>query len=190
MLLDKIRLEEDEDIIIQTRRHWFVLVSQLFGMVLALVVPPILWIFVDIKSINALENVDLSLAGPIFIYLYGLWFMFIWVGIFSVWTNYYLDILTLTDRRVIVINQKGFFRRNVASFRLERMQDMHIEINGFLATMLDFGNIDIETAGESDEAFEATGLPKPRELKAAILKASDRRLRETGYSFANNQEGL
>jgi len=186
MLLDKIKLEDDEEVIIQTRRHWFVIVGQLVGMIVAIIAPPIIWLLVDLESIPAFENLDLALAGPVFTFTYGLWFIFMWIGVFSIWTNYYLDILTLTDRRVILVNQKGFFRRNVASFRLERLQDMNIEINGFLATMLDFGNINVETAGHSEEEFKATGLPKPRDIKAAILKASDQRLQESNYPAANN----
>lgn len=178
MLLDKIKLEESEKVIIQTRRHWFILVAQLFSFVLAGLAPAILAL-VSVIVFKDWMTVSLSDYTPQIAYVYSAWLLFIWVGAFGVWTNYYLDILTLTDRRIIVINQKGFFWRNTGSFRLERMQDMNIETNGLIATMLDYGTINIETAGHSDEEFKVTGIPHPRELKALVLQAVDVRMKNT-----------
>lgn len=176
MLLDKIKLESSEKVVIQTRRHWFILASQLFSFVLAAIAPAGLFFI----SLTVFDSFDVSITDNLsyVAYFYAVWLLLIWIGAFSVWTNYYLDILTLTDRRIIVINQKGFFWRNTASFRLERMQDMNVEINGLIATMFDYGTINIETAGHSDEEFKVTGIPHPRELKALVLQAADTRLKQ------------
>ena len=134
----------------------------------------ILWLLPALASEQI--KVDLAAYTSQISYLYAVWLLFLWFGMFSVWTNYYLDILIITDRRLILINQKGFFRRNVGSFRLERMQDINVEINGLIATLLDYGTIHVETAGHGDEEFRATDLPKPREIKAEILRAGDSRI--------------
>ena len=89
------------------------------------------------------------------------------------WTNYYLDVWTITNKRLIAIDQHGLFHRETASFRLERLQDMNVEINGIIATFLDYGILEAQTAGGDDDKFRATGLPHPRELKSLILEASD-----------------
>ena len=177
MLLEKIKLEADEKILIQTRRHWFVLYYKLAGLVSAAVMPAIVMFVASAASeASGFNSVSLMTYSPQLVFLYCLWLFFLWIGIFNIWTNYYLDILTITDRRAILINQKGFFRRSVASFRLERLQDMNIEINGLLATLLDYGTLHAETAGHSDEEFRAIHLPKPRELKGIILEAADNRI--------------
>lgn len=95
-----------------------------------------------------------------------------------IWTDQYLDVWVITDRRIVAIDQKRLFVRNIGSFRLERLQDMNIEIPGFLATMFDYGNIEAQTASGSEEEFSARYLPKPREIKAVILEAADLRMRE------------
>lgn len=188
MLTDKIKLESDEKITSQTRRHWFVLVSQLFLFVIGALMPALLLLLSPIL-LGDFTELNLSVYKAELTYLYSIWLVFMWFGSFSIWTNYYLDLLILTDRRVILLNQKGFFRRNVASFRLERLQDMNVEINGIVATLLDYGTINVETAGHSDEEFRATGLPNPREIKAIIMRASDERLKERGRaSFAVGED--
>lgn len=187
MLLEKIQLEPDESILLQTHRHWFVIASQLASLLGLALGPILMYVFVD-WFLHTTENFSFNLteltAELLFVYL--LWLLFLWLGTFNLWTNYYLDILTVTDRRVILINQKGFFRRNVSSFRLERLQDMNIEVDGLLATLLDYGTVHAETAGHADEEFRATGLPKPRDIKSLILRASDNRIPTT----TNHQDPL
>jgi hypothetical protein len=79
---------------------------------------------------------------------------------------------TITDRRIIAVDQRGFFRRFIASFRYERLQDINVEINGFIETMLDFGDIHAQTAGH-DVTFRIGDVPDPRGVKALILQATD-----------------
>lgn len=169
MLLEKIKLEPNEKILLQTRRHWFMLFSQLAFIALSALAP--LGIFTLLNSAGTTAQ---ALNYPATLsFVYFLWLILMWIGAFNILTNYYLDVMTITDRRVVVVNQKGFFRRWVASFRLERLQDMQTEVNGLIATLLNFGTIAIETAGHSDEEFKVTNMPKPDELKSIILQASD-----------------
>jgi len=185
MLLEKIRLEPDEDVLLQVRRHWFVITTQILGIILIALLPPLVLLFL---SRNIPSDLSWSSYASEFLYVYIIFLVFVWISIFNVWTNYYLDILTITDRRVILVNQKGFFWRNIASFRLERMQDLHVEVNGIIPTLLDYGTIAVETAGHSDEEFKATNLPKPGEIKSIILQASDNRITSsTNYNATDSQ---
>jgi uncharacterized membrane protein YdbT with pleckstrin-like domain len=104
--------------------------------------------------------------------LYAGWLIFIWMALFGVWTNYYLDVWTVTNKRLITVDQRGLFHRDTGSFRLERLQDINVNVRGILATLLKFGDLEAETAS-SDKNFVARGIPDPQGLKALILKASD-----------------
>ena len=177
MLLEKIQLESDEKILTKVRRHWFIITIQIVTIVfLALVPLPVLLVLNSLVAENSNLNISLTANLGAIVFFYSVWLLMLWFAVFNVWTNYYLDIVAVTDRRAILINQRGFFHRSVTSFRLERLQDMHIEINGIIATLLDYGNLRVETAGHSDEEFFATGLPKPRELKGLIQQAADNRI--------------
>ena len=180
MLLEKIKLEKDEKILTQVRRHWFVITMKLLSLALVALLPlPVMFVLNYLLADNANLTINLFDYTAGLIFFYSIWLLLTWFSAFSVWTNYYLDILTVTDRRAILINQRGFFRRHVTSFRLERLQDMNIEINGLIPTVLDFGHLSVETAGHSDEEFHAPNVPKPRELKGLILQAADVRMGAT-----------
>jgi hypothetical protein len=177
MLYDKIELESDEKVLLETRRHWFVLFGQLLPLFMAAVVP-ILFAYYAAAHISA-SPLAINPENPHVWYGYALWLLFLWMGIFNVWTNHYLDVLIATNKRVIIINQKGFWRRNIASFRLERLQDLNAEIDGFFATLLDYGTLNAETAGHGEEEFNVYGMPHPREIKAVVIAAVDNLIEKT-----------
>lgn len=182
MLYDKIELESDEDVLLESRRHWFVLLTQVLPFPVAAVLPYFFYLLTEHLFESSILIVDPM--SPYVWYGYTLWLLLLWMGIFNVWTNHYLDMLVVTSKRVMIINQKGFWRRNIASFRLERLQDLVVEIDGFFATMLDFGVVHAETAGHGEEDLRVYGMPHPREIKAAVTKASDALLPDSGRTMA------
>lgn len=173
MLLEKIQLEQDEVVLTQVRKHWFILAVQFFGIIVGAIIPLVMVaVFFNIDSTHALA-VTLNIQASLLIALGAIWLLIMWMVLFNIWTNYYLDLWVVTTKRLIAIDQRGLFRRRVSSFRLERLQDMTVEINGLLATLLDYGSLRAQTAGGDGDEFIATGLPHPRELKATILQTAD-----------------
>ena len=179
MLFEKIHLEEDEKIIIIVRKHWFRLFYRCAGVITTALLPLIGWIIVTnvLDSASATITIDYDQYNKHFLYIYTLWLLINWMSLAYIWTDHYLDIWCITDRRIIAINQVSLFRRQTGSFRLEKLQDMNIEINGFIATMLHFGSIEAQTASGSEEEFQVRYMPRPRELKAIILSAADARMK-------------
>ena len=171
MNIKKIKLESDEKILLQVRRHWFVLATQIFGIVIAAILPSIVYTVI-FNNVQIAEIFTLNVPAEIPVALYSAWLLVVWMALFNIWNNYYLDVWTITSKRLIVVDQKGFFSRTTASFRLDRLQDIEISVHGMLATFLDYGSLEIQTAGE-ERNFSATGLPSPGSLKALILRATD-----------------
>lgn len=173
MLMEKIQLEADENVLTQVRKHWFILFTHVFSLVIAGIAPFVLGtIFLSLVD-NADINAAVVLYLPHIIFLYAAWLLVMWMMLGSTWTDYYLDVWTITNRRLIAIDQRGLFTRIIGSFRLERLQDMNVEIRGIIATFLDFGTLEAQTAGGSETEFRVDGLPHPRELKSTIIKATD-----------------
>ncbi len=181
MLFEKIQLEDDEKILSLVRRHWFVLFVEIFGVLVIALLPffsfYIVTRLIDLSETEIFSYIDIYRAELIFIS--ALWFLMHWMTMATIWTDYYLDLWPVTNKRIISIEQKGLFRREIGSFRLERLQDMQVEIDGIIQTFLDFGTVEAETASGSSDEFRARNLPKPRELKALILKATDKRMNIT-----------
>ncbi|HMO78128.1 MAG TPA: PH domain-containing protein [Candidatus Paceibacterota bacterium] len=174
MLLEKIELEKDEIILKLIRKHWFIIGIELFGIVLMMILPFLLILitsfFPELLAFTIMTN------PPLVFYSLSLWLLLSLILGFTVWTHYYLDLWVITDRRVITIDQVHFFNRKVSSFRLERLQDIKVSINGIIPTFLNFGTLRAQTASALESNFMSTGLPDPREIQATIQRATDARL--------------
>jgi len=186
MLFEKIQLDQGETVLKIVRKHWFVIVSKLFVTFIALLLPFfILFLLVVFPGLIASLKIDLQYYTAIIIFLIAAWSLLVILTAFSIWTNYYLDLWIITDRRIIVIDQIGFFHRNVSIFRLERLQDIEFNISGLIPTLLNFGSIRAQTAGSFEENFKTAGLPDPRSLQALIQKAADARLKVIRHQIVN-----
>ncbi len=175
-LYEKIKLEANETVLRVIRRHWFVLSIQLFGLVVSALLPFLILIAWLLFGKDFPLTLDLTIWSDYLIFAMTGWILIHVMALAYTWTEWYLDLWIITDRRIISIDQKRLFSRQVGSFRLERLQDMNIEINGIIATFLNYGNVEAQTASGSEEEFQAKNLPDPRGIKALILESSDYRM--------------
>jgi uncharacterized membrane protein YdbT with pleckstrin-like domain len=171
MFAEKIQLETDEVILTYVRKHWFVVLLQIIGVVLVALFP--LLFAVLLLQTPVVTFIPFSKFFSFGMIVYTGWLILNWMFLFSIWTNYYLDVWTVTNKRLIKVDQRGLFNRETGSFRLERLQDINVTIQGIFATFLKFGDLQAETASE-DTSFVARNIPNPQELKALILEAADK----------------
>jgi len=191
MLFEKIQLESDEKIIKIIHKHWFVVFSNAVSIGIIALAPLVGWIIISsvMQQDGVTISIDLSLYSSYFFYFFTFWLLTNWMAFAHMWTTYHLDIWVVTNRRVIVIDQVSLFRRHIGSFRLEKLQDVNIEINGIIATFLSYGTVEAETAsGSHAHEFRTESLPHPSDIKSAILKAADDLLAEHNATQARRNE--
>lgn len=160
-----IKLEENEEIIKVIRKHWLPMVFSIIISFFVAIIP--VFIFALLK--NALFS-DLTLHNLyIIIFFYIIYLIFVWISIFVSWINYYLDIWVLTNKKLIDIEQIGLFSRKVSSIRLDRIQDVEIEVLGIVDTFLKKGNIRVQTAANNED-FIIRSASNPEQIKQLIMK--------------------
>lgn len=112
----------------------------------------------------------LVLIGSIF-------FLFAWLFLFQYFMDYYLDTWIVTSRRIINIEQSGLFHRTMSELRLYRVQDVTASINGLWATIFNYGEVEVQTAGEKLR-FTFEQVRHPNDVSKAILELSETDRRE------------
>lgn len=145
------------------RRHWIV-VLKLLGISLCLVLIPVFFFIIYINYTDYFEN---EIVTAIIILLTSAFYLFIILYTFSSFVDYYLDVWIVTNQRIINIEQKGLFARVVSEKDLGRMQDITSDIEGFWATVLNYGDVHIQTAGEK-ERFIFKQVPFADEVSRRI----------------------
>ena len=177
MLFDKIKLEDDERVLKVVRKHWFIITIELVGVGFMALLPLLTWISIVIGQGQGWLTWTIADYGVLLLFSSILWWIICIMVAAMIWTHYYLDLWVITDRRLIVIQQLGFFNRKTSNFRLERLQDVKVRVVGIIATLLNFGTIRAQTASVADSSFKMSGLPDPRELQAIIQRAMDDRIK-------------
>jgi len=182
-----LKLGEDEIVIKTFRKHWFLPAIKTVVMSILFVVPIVILLTLLDKTITTeFFEITFSLQKPsVAVFVISLWGLFLWLRFFSFWSDYNLDGWILTNKRVIDLEQHGFFKREMASFRLERLQDVTTEINGIVATFFKFGNVHVQTAG-TDREFVLRFAADPTKIKETILKEHDRIIDSDMYHDADS----
>jgi hypothetical protein len=126
-----IKLEDGEQNLKVIRRHFLVILPTVFGLLVLALAPFLIyeiilsdWFAVDVSIKTMIANT----VAPWRIFGYAVWVLILWVVFFIEWTDYYLDLWVITDRRIIDVEQKGFFHREVTSFAFNQIQDVTVSL--------------------------------------------------------------
>ncbi|MDP3964849.1 MAG: PH domain-containing protein, partial [bacterium] len=127
-------LKEGEEVISIERRYYLTFVFQA-ALALMLVLIPFFFLFplFRLGGFGVLSFFALLLLGLVVLTRQGV--------------MYYLNGLVITKERIMDFDQRGLFNRVVSETTYAKIQDVSFEIKGVLQTMLNYGNLEIKTAG-------------------------------------------
>lgn len=158
-----------ETILHRIRRHPITF-APIFGFFVLLVILPLVVFSILGPHFNKLlenEGVYVSI-----VLLGSAYFIGIILFFYSNFIDFYLDILIVTNDRLIDMEQNGVFARTIAEVDLYQIQDVTSEVKGVLETMFNYGNISIQTAG-SVPKFIVHDIHNPHALRREILHLAE-----------------
>ncbi len=109
-----------------------------------------------------------EVSRPIIILVGCVYYLSIWLFFSANVINDFLDYWIVTNKRIISFNQNGLFSRTVGELKLSRVQDVTCEVSGFFATILHYGNINVQSAGTKQPSVFKQ-VPRAVKLSQDIL---------------------
>lgn len=159
-----LTLHSGEKILKIVHKHWFALIPQALLITALLLFPLVIPFTLQISPLPFNEDVMAA-----FIRFAGaLYFLIVSIITLTIWIDYYLDMWIITNSRIIDIEQHGLFNREISEIPMGHIQDVTTETTGVVQTLLRFGTIRIQTAGERE--FVIHTIPHLEEVKEIILK--------------------
>ncbi|MEK7157961.1 MAG: PH domain-containing protein [Patescibacteria group bacterium] len=159
-------LRPNENVVLFFRRHWSVLVLRLFLFVLFAAIPLIvLFVFLQLWT-PQFHPLDFFTIAAIL--LLSAYYLLIWLFFLHEWLDYDLDVWIITNQRILDIEQRGLFSRTISELAISQVEDVTSVVKGKLATFLDFGTVEIQTAGEKSR-FIFEHVPSPRKITETII---------------------
>lgn len=155
--------QPQEKVFLLLRRHWFTYVA--FLVIAGIMSIPLFillgfWL-VSSESFTPLA-INLSILGA------SAYFLFVIAVLLYGFIDYYLDVYIVTNERIVDITQDGFFKRSISELYLREVQDVSAQVKGFFPTIMHYGEIVIQTAGEKPNFF-FRNVPNPYRISKIIV---------------------
>lgn len=164
--LIKIHNGELEKPVIFMRKHATLLFSQLALYLVLAAAPFAAWLVMDDVIAGWFESPRI---GPTVVLALSVFELLVLLLLYSAFMDWYLDVWVVTDERIVDVNQRGVWSREIAELPLSKVQDVTVEQKGIFATVFGYGKIQVQSAGEKME-FVFDGLPKPNQMSKKILE--------------------
>jgi signal transduction histidine kinase len=166
----------EEQVLLVTHKHWASFLHDLFYILLPALVAFALLILISNLPQNGVDAGIHVIAALLF----PLCALAVLIMAAVLWSNYYLDMLVVTDRRLFFISQISLSKREVFGWNVHDVRHVDARQDNFLESFFNFGTIRVTTEGEEGDA-RIEGIPNPEYVCAVILKQDDRygQLRET-----------
>lgn len=150
---------EDEEVITIERRFPIVLRRPLIFGLLIITVAILPWIFAYGLSLSWLNIAYYWMA------ICSIFLLFYWL---RSWVGWHYSIYVLTNQRIMVVKQSGFFSREVVDLALHNIQNVNYSIKGIQGAMFGFGSLNIDTLSGSG-GLRLKYVYKPARLQKIIM---------------------
>lgn len=159
------------------RRDLFILFKKVLLILVMFLVPVAIYIFLINVFPEVWEN---QFLYAILVLGASMYFLSVWLFAFFYFIDYYLDVWIVTSRRIISIEQKGFFSRTTSELKLFRIQDITVDTDGLFPTLLNYGSVYVQTAG-TKRNFHFEQVPSPNDIKDEVIQLirRDRKRKKT-----------
>ena len=167
-----VQLQPGEAVVLTVRRHWWFLVLPLAVTLLFALLPAVFLVSI-VGFTEWSTSVDRPLIGlgAVIVAVFGVRAYFLW----SAWVH---DVWIVTNQRLVDGQKRHWFSEEVSTADLQHVQDVALDRHGFLATMLKFGDLRVQTAAEVAD-FILRGIPKPQDVLAILDRTRDAARRES-----------
>ena len=161
--------DNEEEILLVARPHWFTNLSWILISGLMLIVPTLLKF---IPVINEIPTKYTSLGTLV-------WYLLTFAIIFENFLSWYFDVFIITDKRVIDIDFNNLLDKKFSEAKLSMIQDVTSRVSGLGQTMFNYGTVHIQTAAEvSYITFEK--VPHPEKIIKILQLLRDRKENNKG----------
>lgn len=102
---------------------------------------------------------------------------------------YALNALMITNQRIVDFDQRGMFDRVVSEASYEKIQDVSITVKGVWQTLLNYGDLQIQTAG-NQVTLEIKDILHPQRIQDLITQVQKQQRESSGPEELSAKELL
>jgi membrane protein YdbS with pleckstrin-like domain len=155
--------DADEKIVLVIRRSTITNLPWMLTAFIFAFVPFFVTPFLTSIKVEGVNVISLPFMGAITLF----WYLFTFGYFFSCFTNWYFNILLISNKKIVDMDFHGITYKNISETMIENIEDVTSNISGPVGTIFNIGHIFIQTAGEKRE-FEFTDVANPSQIRDII----------------------
>ena len=149
--------EAKEIILLLLRQHWATQVSWMVTASLMLLMPiSLIWIPLISFMPSGFQVIAISI-----------WYLLIIAFVYEKFITWFYHVFIITDERVIDVDFYNLLYKEVSEAKIDNIEDVTYRQGGVARAMLNYGDVEIQTAGEKQE-FKIENVSEPHKV-AKIL---------------------
>jgi hypothetical protein len=159
-------LSRGEEVVFESRQHWFAVLAETWTFVIAAILALAVLIWATSSDLRGLDGIVQIVA------LVALLVSLAYIGL-KIWSWRNQEFLITTRR---VIKAQGIFNKEMGDSSLEKVNDARLT-QSWLGRIFDYGTLDILTASEAAETGLLNDFPmlaEPVKFKVAMLNQKER----------------
>lgn len=165
---------DHEEIILIIRKHWITDLKIAFLFLFVGVIPMITYLALSITYWpHHLQNYTIIIA-----FIFSFYSLFIFLFIYISWLNHELDLIIVTNERIINHDQVDFLHRQISETNLQQIQDIKGSEKGLLGNIFHFGVMEVRTAADL-VVFRLKDATNPFENARKILDIRDKFIKDS-----------
>jgi len=145
--------DRNEKILLLLRRHPVTNLPWILGTIVMILAPLLFAFFPPFQALPGRFQFMTTL----------LWYMLTTGMMLEGFLSWYFNVYIVTDERVIDVDFLSLIYKNISAAKIEQIEDITFQMGGALPSMLDYGNVFIQTAAEKTE-FEFEKVPHPQKV--------------------------
>ncbi len=162
---DFIKVRIDEGSVVTYRKHWYVLVRNIWEQ-LALLALVIVFLSFRLSGLITIPSQGASIAIAVLLFIIDAGW---WLYVYEDWRN---DIYRVTAEQIIDIEKKPFSTEQKKAAPLESILSIEYERLGFLGVLLNFGTVKINVGGT---IFDFSYVYNPSRVQQEIFRRIEER---------------
>lgn len=153
----------NEVILLFLRRHFITNLPWILTAIIFSLIPIVFIVLSSRFPLLTAIQIPRQFATILILFYYLILFSYVFIN-FLTW---FYNVFLVTNERIVDVDYSNIVVHNVAETRVGQVEDVHYTQSGFIRTLLNFGDVFIQTAG-AERVFEALAVPKPREAANII----------------------
>lgn len=156
--------DANEKVLLLLRRHWITNLGWLLTAILLILMPFI------VPILTIALGFDVTRFGLPASYVFMLtvfWYLITATFIFESYLNWYSNVYIVSNKKIIDVDFYGILHVSVTQAPVSNVEDVTYSTRGIYQTVLDFGQVLIQTAGEK-ENLEFDQVPKPAHVQDVV----------------------